>query len=232
MPAFTEQGRHGLPCQHPPDRAFWPLCPRPEVLPRPEPMPRPTRLGCRQQGGQCSARERAFRQRTGACSVPAAPPAARPPGGATLCWKRPIAATHVVRGPRVVYNVVQGDELALSGLAGGHCGEPSAADELQGLPHGWTTAASGHRLLQRRQAGRGDCCRAAAAAPELCQAAQQRCLSLPQHDGCCAQFGSPRAKQLSGIAALRYTHSTSGRQAFVSWRSGHCTHLATAFIRL
>src|SRR5450432_1827443 len=27
----------------PPERDFWPLCPRPAVLPRPEPMPRPTR---------------------------------------------------------------------------------------------------------------------------------------------------------------------------------------------
>jgi len=29
-----------------PERAFWPLCPRVEVLPRPEPIPRPTRLAC------------------------------------------------------------------------------------------------------------------------------------------------------------------------------------------
>lgn len=28
----------------PPDRAFWPLCPRPQVLPRPDPTPLPTRL--------------------------------------------------------------------------------------------------------------------------------------------------------------------------------------------
>src|SRR5919206_4408841 len=27
----------------PPERAFWPLCPRPAVLPQPEPTPRPTR---------------------------------------------------------------------------------------------------------------------------------------------------------------------------------------------
>src|SRR5438270_12718375 len=26
------------------DRAFWPFCPRPDVLPRPEPTPRPMRL--------------------------------------------------------------------------------------------------------------------------------------------------------------------------------------------
>ena len=30
-----------------PERAFWPLCPRPDVLPLPEPWPRPTRLRSR-----------------------------------------------------------------------------------------------------------------------------------------------------------------------------------------
>ena len=115
-------------------------------------------------------------------ALEAQPGAARPTRG-TLCWERPIASTHVVRGPWVVCNVVQRNELALSGLAGRHGGEPSAADELQGLPHSWDTAAGGHRLLQRRQAGRAGCCRAAATAPELRQAAQQRCLSLPQHGG-------------------------------------------------
>src|SRR5258705_1199913 len=33
------------PLMRTPERAVWPLPPRPEVLPRPEPMPRPTRLG-------------------------------------------------------------------------------------------------------------------------------------------------------------------------------------------
>src|SRR4051794_26799428 len=38
-----------------PERAFWPLPPRPAVLPRPEPWPRPTRfLRCQLPGGRRS----------------------------------------------------------------------------------------------------------------------------------------------------------------------------------
>ena len=52
-----------------PVRAFWPLCPRPDVLPVPLPMPRPTRLGCTGRGG--------CRGRTRRAPPQAAPPAAR-----------------------------------------------------------------------------------------------------------------------------------------------------------